>query len=105
MPTSVLILGESGVGKEMIARAIHANSSRANQQLVKVNCASIPKNLFESEFSLGMFADHLLALIVTGQDVFSWLKAALFFWMKLAKYLWICKENCYEWYKSMSLSA
>lgn len=50
MPTSVLILGESGVGKEMVARAIHANSSRASQQLVKVNCASIPKNLFESEF-------------------------------------------------------
>ncbi|MBY0474725.1 MAG: sigma 54-interacting transcriptional regulator, partial [Nitrosomonas sp.] len=50
MPTSVLILGESGVGKEMIARAIHLNSTRASKQLVKVNCASIPKNLFESEF-------------------------------------------------------
>lgn len=50
MPTSVLILGESGVGKEMVARAIHANSTRADKQLVKVNCASIPKNLFESEF-------------------------------------------------------
>ena len=50
MPTSVLILGESGVGKEMVARAIHANSARADKQLVKVNCASIPKNLFESEF-------------------------------------------------------
>ncbi|MER2510962.1 MAG: sigma 54-interacting transcriptional regulator [Nitrosomonas ureae] len=47
---SVLILGESGVGKEMIARAIHANSSRADKPLVKVNCASIPKELFESEF-------------------------------------------------------
>lgn len=49
-PTSVLVLGESGVGKEMIARAIHANSDRAEQPLVKVNCASIPKDLFESEF-------------------------------------------------------
>jgi len=49
-PASVLILGESGVGKEMVARAIHANSSRANKSLVKVNCASIPKDLFESEF-------------------------------------------------------
>lgn len=49
-PTSVLILGESGVGKEMIARAIHTQSSRANEALVKVNCASIPKDLFESEF-------------------------------------------------------
>jgi PAS domain S-box-containing protein len=47
---NVLILGESGVGKEMIARAIHTNSDRADKPLIKVNCASIPKELFESEF-------------------------------------------------------
>ena len=49
-PSSVLILGESGVGKEMIARAIHSQSGRSQAPLVKVNCASIPKDLFESEF-------------------------------------------------------
>jgi PAS domain S-box-containing protein len=49
-PASVLILGESGVGKEMTARAIHAKSDRADKPLVKVNCASIPGELFESEF-------------------------------------------------------
>ncbi|NNE59492.1 MAG: sigma 54-interacting transcriptional regulator [Woeseia sp.] len=49
-PASVLILGESGVGKELVAHAIHARSSRADAPLVKVNCASIPKELFESEF-------------------------------------------------------
>ncbi len=47
---NVLILGESGVGKEMIAHAIHSNSERADKPLIKVNCASIPKELFESEF-------------------------------------------------------
>jgi len=49
-PANVVILGESGVGKEMIARAIHSQSDRADKPLVKVNCASIPKDLFESEF-------------------------------------------------------
>ena len=49
-PANVLILGESGVGKELVARAIHAQSTRAEAPLVKVNCASIPKELFESEF-------------------------------------------------------
>lgn len=49
-PASVLVLGESGVGKELVARAIHARSPRAEAPLVKVNCASIPKELFESEF-------------------------------------------------------
>jgi len=49
-PASVLVLGESGVGKELVAREIHARSPRADGPLVKVNCASIPKELFESEF-------------------------------------------------------
>jgi len=49
-PASVLVLGESGTGKELVAHAIHSKSPRANGPLVKVNCASIPKELFESEF-------------------------------------------------------
>jgi transcriptional regulator with GAF, ATPase, and Fis domain len=49
-PANVLILGESGVGKELVAHAIHARSPRSAAPLVKVNCASIPKELFESEF-------------------------------------------------------
>jgi transcriptional regulator with GAF, ATPase, and Fis domain len=47
---NVLILGESGTGKELVARAIHQRSERANKPLVKVNCGSIPRELFESEF-------------------------------------------------------
>jgi PAS domain S-box-containing protein len=47
---SVLIQGESGVGKELVAHVIHARSPRSGGPLVKVNCASIPHELFESEF-------------------------------------------------------
>ena len=47
---SVLIQGESGVGKELVAHVIHARSARSGAPLVKVNCASIPGELFESEF-------------------------------------------------------
>ena len=47
---SVLIQGESGVGKELVAHAIHTRSTRSDGPLVKVNCASIPHELFESEF-------------------------------------------------------
>jgi transcriptional regulator with GAF, ATPase, and Fis domain len=48
--SSVLIQGESGTGKELIARAIHQRSRRAGKALIRVNCGSIPKDLFESEF-------------------------------------------------------
>lgn len=47
---SVLITGQSGTGKELIARAIHEKSQRSDKPLIKVNCASIPRELFESEF-------------------------------------------------------
>ncbi|OQP44187.1 hypothetical protein A4H97_33520 [Niastella yeongjuensis] len=47
--STVLILGETGTGKELIARAIHNNSPRKNSLMVKVNCATLPVNLIESE--------------------------------------------------------
>jgi two-component system nitrogen regulation response regulator NtrX len=46
---NVLITGESGSGKELVANCIHANSDRAQQAFVKVNCSAIPENLVESE--------------------------------------------------------
>lgn len=46
---TVLLAGESGVGKDMIGRAIHMHSPRKNHQYVKINCTAIPENLMESE--------------------------------------------------------
>jgi len=58
--TTVLITGESGTGKDLIAKTLHSNGSRASIPMVSINCGSIPENLLESElfgYKKGAFTD------------------------------------------------
>ena len=58
--TTILLTGESGVGKGLLARAIHYNSGRAEEQFIELNCAAIPDSLMESElfgYEPGAFTD------------------------------------------------
>src|SRR6185503_2431433 len=58
----VLVLGESGVGKEVVARFVHTNSRRRGQPFIKVNCAALPHDLLESElfgYERGAFSGAL----------------------------------------------
>ena len=58
--TTVLIIGETGTGKELVARAVHSESDRAGGPFIPVNCSAIPNNLFESAFfghKQGAFTD------------------------------------------------
>ena len=90
---TVLILGETGVGKELIARRIHDESSRQRGPMITMNCASIPRDLFESSSS-DMYAGPSRARHAIALGESKRLMAGLSFSTKSGRFRWSCKASC-----------
>jgi transcriptional regulator of aromatic amino acid metabolism len=100
----VLLLGETGTGKELIARAIHKQSRRADKPFIKMNCAAIPSGLLESE----LFGSERGAFTGSVNQRVGRIELAdqgTFFSTRSARSLRRCNRNCCECCRSRNSSA
>lgn len=90
LDTCVLITGETGTGKELVAKALHYLGKRKNEKFVAINCASIPEGLLEEEF-LVINKVLLQELLKIKKESWSLQKMGHYFWMKSGICLWYYK--------------
>src|SRR6185369_3358538 len=99
---TVLLLGETGTGKELLAHAIHAGSVRAERPFISVNLAAVPETLLESEF-FGVAPGAYTGADRKGRDgKFPWPMAGRFFWTRSATCPSGCRRSCCARYRSRS---
>ncbi len=97
---SILITGESGVGKEVMARYLHKKSRRHAQPFISVNCAAIPENLLESELfghEKGAFTGAVARRIASSRKP----TAAPCCWTKSRKWTCVCRPSCCAPFRSV----
>ncbi len=101
--TTVLILGEFGTGKELIARALHSRSNRRDRPLVKVDCAGLSTNLIESEF-FGHEKGAFTGAVEKRIGRFELADGATIFLDEIGELPWHCSKSCSGSFRTVSLN-
>ena len=101
---SVLVTGESGTGKELLARAIHERSDRSHRPMIRVNCAAIPQELFESEF-FGHVKGAFTGALKDRAGRFELADGGTIFLDEVGEIPLEFKASCYEYFKKENVSA
>ena len=99
---TVLVLGETGTGKELIARAIHKMSRRKNNSFIKLNCAAIPTGLLESEL-FGHEKGAFTGAISQKVGGLNWRTGARCSWMRLGTSRSRCSPSCFVFCRTRNL--